>query len=86
MPPSSQQAMGSSPFGMLGHPLLQQAAAYADFYGQGHHLRFNTGLMGMGLPPSVSPQQQQQQQLARSSSTSPLAATPTSPPLISRTS
>jgi hypothetical protein len=88
MPPSSQQAMGSSPFGMLGHPLLQQAAAYADFYGQGHHLRFNTGLMGMGLPPSVSPQQQQQQQqqLPRSSSTSPLAATPTSPPLISRTS
>jgi hypothetical protein len=67
---------------------LQQAAAYADFYGQGHHLRFNTGLMGMGLPPSVSPQQQQQQQqqLPRSSSTSPLAATPTSPPLISRTS
>jgi hypothetical protein len=82
MPPTSQ-AMGSTPFGMLGHPLLQQAAAYADFYGNGH-LRFNTGLMGMGLPSSVSPQQHQQQ--PRSNSTSPLAATPTSPPLISRTS
>ena len=81
MPPTSQ-AMGSSPFGMLGHPLLQQAAAYADFYGNGH-LRFNSGLMGMSLhPPAVSPQQQQ----PRSNSTSPLAVTPTSPPLISRTS
>lgn len=89
MPPTSQ-AMASSPFGVLGHPLLQQAAAYADFYGNGH-LRFNSGLMGMGLPSAVSPQQQhhhqqQQQQQARSNSTSPLAATPTSPPLISRTS
>lgn len=84
MPPTSQ-SMASSPFGMLGHPLLQQAAAYADFYGNGH-LRFNTGLMGMGLPSSVSPISHQQQQ-QRSNSTSPLApSTPTSPPLISRTS
>ena len=86
MPPTSQ-AMGSSPFGMLGHPLLQQAAAYADFYGNAGHLRFNPGLMGMGLhPPAVSPISQQHQQQPRSNSTSPLAATPTSPPLISRTS
>ena len=72
---------------MLGHPLLQQAAAYADFYGNAGHLRFNPGLMGMGLhPPAVSPISQQHQQQPRSNSTSPLAATPTSPPLISRTS
>lgn len=83
MPPTSQ-AMGSSPFSMLGHPLLQQAAAYADFYGNGQ-LRFNPSLVGMGLSSAISPVSQQQQQ-ARSNSTSPLAPTPTSPPLISRTS
>ncbi len=87
----SAQSSAGSPFHLLGHPAFLHAAAsgnpasaYADFYHGPLRAAFGAGL---GLPPmgvpqsATSPQHPQQ----RSDSASPLA-TPTSPPLITRTS
>ena len=89
----SHQSSAGSPFHLLGHPAFLHAAAsanpasaYADFYHGPLRAAFGAGL---GLPPpmgvaqsATSPQHPQHQ---RSDSASPLA-TPTSPPLITRTS